>query len=130
MGQISSKLRTWGNPENGEEGVIFFCPGCKSPHTIRTRGNGAAWGWNGNADRPTFTPSVLVTWQEPEALGDRERLNQQIEDRRAGRIDKIPQAERCCHSFVTDGLIQFLGDSTHELAGQTVELADWPEGWE
>lgn len=30
-----------------------------------------------------------------------------------------------CHSFVTDGRIQFLGDCTHSLAGQTVDLPDW-----
>ena len=29
-----------------------------------------------------------------------------------------------CHSFVTDGRIQFLGDCTHDLAGHTVELPD------
>ncbi|WP_241754456.1 hypothetical protein [Cupriavidus basilensis] len=33
-----------------------------------------------------------------------------------------------CHSFVTDGRIQFLGDCTHALAGQTVPLAEFPEG--
>jgi hypothetical protein len=30
-----------------------------------------------------------------------------------------------CHSFVTDGRIQFLEDCTHELAGQTVDLPEW-----
>jgi hypothetical protein len=30
-----------------------------------------------------------------------------------------------CHSFVRDGCIQFYADSTHALAGQTVELPDW-----
>jgi hypothetical protein len=30
----------------------------------------------------------------------------------------------CCHSFVTNGKIQFLADCTHKLAGQTVELPD------
>ena len=29
-----------------------------------------------------------------------------------------------CHSFITDGRIQFLGDCTHELKGQTVELPE------
>jgi hypothetical protein len=29
-----------------------------------------------------------------------------------------------CHSFVTDGRIQFLTDSNHALAGQTVDLPD------
>lgn len=32
-----------------------------------------------------------------------------------------------CHSFVTAGRIQFLGDSTHALAGQTVDVPDWSE---
>ena len=31
-----------------------------------------------------------------------------------------------CHSFVTDGRIQFLGDCTHKLAGQTVNIPEWP----
>ena len=29
-----------------------------------------------------------------------------------------------CHSFVTDGRIQFLADSNHALAGQTVDLPE------
>ena len=32
-----------------------------------------------------------------------------------------------CHSFVTDGRIQFLNDCTHALAGQTVDLPDMKE---
>jgi hypothetical protein len=52
-------------------------------------------------DRPTFTPSIRVTIYRP--TGD-----------------------RLCHSFVTDGYICFLPDSTHSLAGQTVPLPDWP----
>ena len=30
-----------------------------------------------------------------------------------------------CHSFVVDGRIQFLGDCTHELACQTVDIPDF-----
>ena len=29
-----------------------------------------------------------------------------------------------CHSFVVDGKIKFLSDSTHKLSGQTVELPE------
>jgi hypothetical protein len=29
-----------------------------------------------------------------------------------------------CHTFVTDGQIQYLGDCTHALAGQTVDLQE------
>jgi len=34
------------------------------------------------------------------------------------------RTERICHSFITDGKIQFLSDCTHHLAGQTVDLND------
>jgi hypothetical protein len=69
-------------------------------------GDGPRWGYNGNPDAPTFTPSVLV----------------QYNGRDAG-VDGAPPA--VCHAFVTDGRIQFLGDCTHSLAGQTVELPDF-----
>jgi hypothetical protein len=52
------------------------------------------WGFNGNLDAPTFTPSLMV--------------NQ-------GHSSQ-------CHSFLTDGKIQFLSDCNHALAGQTVDL--------
>jgi hypothetical protein len=31
-----------------------------------------------------------------------------------------------CHSFVRNGRIEFLGDCTHALASQTVDLPDLP----
>lgn len=70
-------------------------------------GPGPRWGWNGNAERPTFTPSVLVTYDGADAGKDR-----------------APPAR--CHTFVTGGQIQFLGDCTHALAGQTVSLPELP----
>jgi hypothetical protein len=32
-----------------------------------------------------------------------------------------------CHYFLTDGLISFCGDSTHDFAGKTVPLPELPE---
>lgn len=32
--------------------------------------------------------------------------------------------DKRCHSFIKDGKMQFLADSTHELSGKTVELFD------
>jgi hypothetical protein len=32
-----------------------------------------------------------------------------------------------CHSFIKDGMIQFLDDCTHALAGQTVPLGEFEE---
>ncbi len=111
MSQISALLRDWVGA--GQKGLRFWCPGCNTSHSIRTEPNG--WGYNGNADAPTFTPSVLVQYNGPDAGQDR------------GDGDRAPPA--VCHSFVTDGKIQFLGDCTHALVGQTVPLPAWPEGW-
>ena len=55
----------------------------------------APWGWNGSDAALTLTPSVRVSWGE------------------GGRV---------CHFYVTGGRVQFLADSTHLLANQTVAL--------
>lgn len=82
----------------------FWCPGCNGAHGIQFgEGPSPRWVWNGNAEKPTFTPSVLV--------------------RRNFGEDQHPEV---CHSFVIDGQIQFLGDCTHALAGQTVPIPEWP----
>jgi hypothetical protein len=108
MGALSSRLRS---VEGGL--VSFWCPGCDCAHAVGVgEGDGARWGYNGNPDAPTFTPSVLVTYNGSDAGQDR------------GDGKSAPSA--VCHSFVTDGRIQFLGDCTHALAGQTVDLPDFP----
>jgi hypothetical protein len=53
------------------------------------------WQFNGSLELPTFTPSMMVNGDDPK-----------------GR----------CHSYVTNGQIQFLQDSAHRLSGQTVDL--------
>ncbi|BAS10570.1 hypothetical protein AHiyo4_39920 [Arthrobacter sp. Hiyo4] len=40
--------------------------------------------------------------------------------------ENVTTAPRC-HSFVRNGHIEFLSDSTHELAGQTMALPPLPE---
>lgn len=100
MGRLSHILR-------GVEGgrFMFWCPGCNDPHMI-----GPSWGYNGNPDSPTFTPSILVTYNGLDA-----------------GVDGAPPA--VCHSFVCDGCIQFLSDCTHVLAEHTVPIPDWPDAW-
>lgn len=87
--------------------LLFWCPGCDGAHMVRVASTDLPGGWtfNGNHERPTFSPSILVTYNGPDA-----------------GIDDAPPA--VCHSFVRDGQIQFLGDCTHALAGQTVPLPD------
>jgi hypothetical protein len=86
------------------DSLLFMCPGCKRSHHVSVNGDPAVcWEWNQSEILPTIKPSILV---------NRGQLNP------TGPV---------CHSFVTEGRIQFLNDSTHELAGQTVELPDWTE---
>jgi len=108
---------------DGDNRLLFWCPGCKTSHTI-THGNpGATWNWNGDIDKPSFTPSILAkqghyAYNEPRdkcwCTYNKDHPN-----------DPSPFTCQHCHSFITDGRIQFLSDCTHELAGQTVDLPAW-----
>lgn len=118
MSQLSPILR-----DTTDNGLMFWCPGCDEAHRIQHGGGtGPRWGWNGSTDKPTFTPSVLVT-------GVKQLTDEQHETYLKTRELPEPEPMRC-HSFVTDGRIQFLGDCTHALGGQTVDLPDWPKGSE
>lgn len=96
---------------NGDEFVTFWCPGCDHPHGPQVAGS-KKWAWNGERDKPTFSPSLLCR-------ADYGTAAQHGSHPRGG--------EHVCHSFIVDGRIQFLGDCTHALAGQTVDIPDWPE---
>lgn len=98
--------------------VGFMCPGCKEMHQVRVEGEARPlWGFNGDYDRPTFTPSVLVTGTYAEPPVTAENLDE-------WRRHPWPQTkvERVCHSFVTDGHIRFLDDCTHARRGDVVRL--------
>ena len=86
------------------EGYFTFkCPGCGSHHFVNTnkKCGQATWEFNGDVNNPTVSPSLLVRWTYgPE------------------------KAQYVCHSFITNGKIQFLGDCTHKLKNQTVEIPE------
>jgi len=71
----------------------IHCPGCKNVHLFNCEERG--WKFNGDYDKPTFTPSMLVNQHDPKTR---------------------------CHSFVTDGNIRFLSDCFHDLKNKTVPL--------
>lgn len=84
------------------DGYMLHCPGCNMAHHVNVgKTTGPNWEFNGDAEKPTFSPSVLV---------------------------KYGGSGRICHSFIRDGQWQFLSDCTHELAGQTVPIPEWNEG--
>jgi hypothetical protein len=108
MGELSKILRSGSGNR-----LLFRCPGCETVHQIQYgEGTGPRWLWNGNVEKPTFNPSVLVRWNEPNddpALFDDESRD----------IPKI------CHSFVRDGQFHFLDDCTHGLAGKIVDIPEF-----
>jgi len=122
MSQLSPILR-----DTEDNGLMFWCPGCQEAHRIQHgSGSGPRWGWNGDVNKPTFTPSVLVTGKNftPKGEADFDAWHD------AGCPSPAPIFESIdarCHTFVTDGRIQFLSDCTHALAGQTVDMPPWPE---
>jgi hypothetical protein len=108
-------------------GVQFRCPGCEQTHVVWVEGatQGPKWEWNGSLDRPTFSPSILVRSGHYAPGQPPGRLCWCTYEARYGK----PAPFKCvvCHSFVTEGRIQFLGDCTHALAGQTVLLPEFRE---
>lgn len=89
----------------------------------RRRRRPPAWTFNGDYDRPIFSPSVLV------------RTGHFVPGHENGLCwctyakEHPDDGFKCsiCHSFVRYGQIQFLNDCTHALAGQTVPLKPFDE---
>lgn len=80
--------------ENDNGQLIFYCPACKFSHAFDSR-----WTFNGDFEKPTFSPSLLVKYP----WGD-------------------PPKNMVCHSFITEGKISYLDDCTHEFAGKTIDM--------
>lgn len=78
--------------ENNRD-FYFFCPACQEVH-----GFNDTWQFNFDLEKPTVTPSLLVT-------GGEKNLH--------------------CHSYITLGKIQFLSDSKHAFAGKIVDLEEF-----
>jgi len=86
------------------EYLHFWCPGCDECHYIPVSHGGKVencWASNGNYDRPTISPSILVN------------------------VGGFCPGQPICHSFIREGRIEFCADSTHALAGQTVDLPEF-----
>ena len=113
------------NDERGDYyAVKFICPGCGYSHHVTTQHTDARhavprWTFNDDYERPTLAPSLLMrseTWTPPVTAENLDEWN-----KAPWPQTKVPYV---CHSFITDGRIQFLGDCTHALAGQTVDLPE------
>lgn len=112
--------------DNGTQSMLFECPGCKMLHIVHVvAASGPVWAWNGDKARPTFTPSILVTCDHMSEAGRQRARDFYAQHGRYPTHDENPyDTHDVCHSFVTDGRIQFLGDCTHALKGQTIDLPE------
>lgn len=145
--------------------VWTWCPGCHMMHpfTIESDGKlnkGTTWQWNGDLEKPTFSPSLLcynsvhlcegehdpeICWEYPDCEVRGHSIGAEVD----GEIkwvfpnDDMPEKGQVyghgqphtrepawgnCHSFLQNGMWQFLGDSAHSLAGKTVPMVPLP-GW-
>lgn len=121
MGLLSQILRS-----ASDNRLTWWCTGCDGPHQIaHGSGNGPRWSWNGDLEKPTFTPSVLVSGHGLTPKGQAE-ADAWFEAHCPKPAPKFDSAPTVCHSFVVDGQMQFLSDCTHKLAGQTVPIPVWP----
>lgn len=88
-------------------GWMWWCPACQEYHGGATNGT---WTFDGNHEAPTFNPSFLVRATIDPVAGKFPE----------GVCDNTIQG--ACHTFVRNGQIQYLGDCTHAMAGQTVPM--------
>ncbi len=115
---VGGLLRNYGAiGVSGTVGYSFYCPGCEDNHGVPvvSVGGGPKWTFNGNEARPTFRPSLLVRSghftlgaEQRKAKGEKIECWCTYYAARPGE----PVDYRClrCHSYITDGAIQFLGD--------------------
>lgn len=100
----------------------FYCPGCRHEHVyyinIDSRPH---WQFNGDLESPSFTPSLLnrwgkyadPNWQEPDDVAP----------------DEPGSWSGVCHLFVTNGVIDYCGDCTHDHNGrQAVPMKEYKDG--
>ena len=89
--------------EGGQESVWFWCEPCDTHHSFVTKSakpGGTQWDWNGDLERPTFSPSLLVWRDDPEIR---------------------------CHLYLRNGQVEYLSDCKHAFAGRTVPVQ--PPAW-
>lgn len=87
--------RITGTPTGEHLGWFFWCPACSEPHPF-----GVKWAFNGNLEKPTFSPSLRVL----------------------KRLGEGPETSTTCHLFVTEGLIRYEGDCPHAMKGKVVPM--------
>lgn len=110
MRMTKSILRRVKDGDLEYDALMFWCPGCEhldeegNRHcglhmlAVNTSVKDPHWGWDGNLHKPTLEPSILTHGQQ-----------------------------LVCHSFLRNGIFEFLGDCTHKYANMSVPIPDLPQ---
>lgn len=106
---MKSQLRTIDDHGNVYTALMLICPGCPGSGLhmlpVNSTTKTPQWTWDGNLEAPTLSPSILT------------RIEPYVDGKPTG----------ICHSHLRSGVFEFLGDCTHEFAGQHVPMPDLPE---
>lgn len=119
-------------PQKFVDGVFIPCPPSEATHVwLHTHGpfpdrqipvmlhgkreGTGNWTWNGDTEKPTLRPSILTRGTADISDEDHRKIMAK---------EPFKPVKVVCHSWVTDGQMQFLADSTHEFAGQTLDLLE------
>lgn len=81
-----------------------------------------SWAFDGNLESPTFNPSFKHSGIQ-RVFVDGRWTGEWVRDAEGHTVPYT------CHYILTNGILNYCGDSTHSLAGQSVKLPDLPEGF-
>ena len=108
--------------------LMFKCPGCEEfggtglhMLAVNTDVKTPSWEWDGNFEKPTLSPSILTKINVPvPPPPDYYKIN-------GGLSFEPPCYEtKTCHSYLRNGMFEFLGDCNHSLVNQHVPIPDLP----
>ena len=103
------------------ECLAFICPGCmkengkpggylRSSHSsglhmlpVNTTKKLPSWNWDGNLEVPSLSPSIKTEWGNNSS------------------------GLHVCHSYLTQGVFNYLSDCTHSFVNQQIPLPDLPD---
>jgi hypothetical protein len=79
---------------------------------INTEAKAPAWTFDGNLDAPTLWPSILTAHEHA---------------RRPGPTGELLEQPFVCHSFIKEGVFDFLSDCTHQHKGDKIPMVPLPD---
>lgn len=90
----------------------FYCFGCRHEHLFYVNAaNKPTWNFNGDINNPTFTPSLLNRWGKYVA-------DWKPPADEAWTEEQINEHSGQCHLNITNGLIDYYEDCTHDFRGR------------